>query len=460
MHLSNDRPRALVALLAGVSLLVAAAISGSDVAPRAPSVSTELDEPTSCTVAYAADDSGAFGGNNEDFVNPLTSIWFVPGEGESYGTAYVGYDDFAIQGGVNEAGLFFDGLAVRQVEVPATPGRPEYTGPNLAVDLLTECDSVACVLERFKELGAPTTWIGQALFGDRFGDSVIIEPLAIIPKEGDFQVATNFFQSEIPPGERTDRRYVTATSMLAAAQTFSVDVMRDVMEATHQEGTDNTVYSTVYDLRAGVIHLYYFNDFASEVTFDLDEELAQGLHAYELSDLFPDNLIAGYVAAPIRNRLAAAIDALGPVAVSGNDVRDLAGTYEAESRTMAFQATDNGLEVREPWTPWVGLVALSPTEFARVTVDGAGVIHDQRLSFDLDGAQASVAIALDGSDPEVATRTEAPAPDSVDWRSLAILLTLAAGGALVWWALARRRGRQPGAIARRPILGEGPWRPH
>ncbi len=66
----------------------------------------------SCTVFYAADENVALAGNNEDWNNPLTKIWFLPPEEAKYGRVYVGFDDFSPQGGMNDQGLFFDGLAV------------------------------------------------------------------------------------------------------------------------------------------------------------------------------------------------------------------------------------------------------------------------------------------------------------------------------------------------------------
>jgi hypothetical protein len=427
-------PRAFVALSGALALLVAATVGVSGAGPR------QSPPATNCTVAYAADDSGAYGGNNEDEVNPLTEIWFVPGEGDGYGSMFVGYDDLVIQGGMNEAGLFYDGLGVREVETPGTPGKPEYTGQNFFVDMLSECDSVACVLERYGGLSMPGTWNGQVLFGDRYGDSVIFEPLAVIPQAGHFQVATNLFQSEIPLADRTDERYLTATSMLADADTLSVDLMREVMEATHQEGTVNTVYSTVYDLQAGVIHLYYFNDFTTEVTFNLREELVQGLHGYEMADLFPANRSAADVAAPFRARLSTAIDRLGPVIVAGDDLEDLAGTYEVGPLAFVVKATDQGLAIRQARTPWADVVSLSPTQFARVTVDGGGLLHEQHLTFSVDGGLTSVEISEDQVGSVVATRLKEPG-GPIDWRPAAILTALASVGGVTWWRIATRRPR-------------------
>jgi hypothetical protein len=364
----------------------------------------------------------------------------VPGEGGGYGSAFVGYDDLAIQGGMNEAGLFFDGLAVRSVDVPARPGKPAYTGQSFFMDVLSECNSVACVRDRIESLSMPGTWNGQALFGDRFGESAIFEPLTIIPGSGGFQVATNFFQSEVSPADRTDERYVTATRMLAAADQVSTDVIRSVMEATHQEGTVNTVYSTVYDLKAQTIDLYYFHDFSTAVTFDVRAELGKGLHGFEIPALFGSNRAAAEVASPIRQEVAAALARLGPVPVDRDAATAFAGTYEAPPTvTLLVQADEHGLSGRQPWTPWVPLVALSPTEFARVYSDPEGAIHQQRMRFSVGGAgqPAQVEITAETGQSLVATRVAGP-ESGVGWPAiLALVAAAVAVAGAVLWTLAR-----------------------
>ena len=42
-------------------------------------------------------------GNNEDYWNPNTRVWFEQSEGEKMGAMYVGFDDLYPQGGMNEA---------------------------------------------------------------------------------------------------------------------------------------------------------------------------------------------------------------------------------------------------------------------------------------------------------------------------------------------------------------------
>jgi hypothetical protein len=391
---------------------------------------------TGCTVVYATDGALALGGNNEDERNPLTRIWFVPGEAGAYGSVFVGYDDLVIQGGMNEAGLFFDGLGVRDVDVPARPGKPTYTGQDFFADVLSECDSVACVLEKLESVSMPGTWNGQTLFGDRLGDSAIFEPLAVIAKSGRFQVATNFFQSEVPPAERTDDRYLTASEMLTRADEVSIDLIRDVLNATHQEGTVNTVYSTIYDLQAQVIDLYYFHDFASGVRFDLKGELAKGVHGYDMAALFGSNQVAADRAAPIREAVMAKVSRLPTVRVEREGVASIEGTYEAAPNlTLRVAANGDGLAVRLPWTPWVPLVSLSTGEFARVFSDAAGLVHEQRLRFSASGPGGSTQVEITDDQGASVVATRAPVSRSAFASPQAVVglvAIIAAAGALVW----------------------------
>ncbi len=89
-----------------------------------------LEADQHCTVLYAADDQVALGGNNEDnFRAGLTHIWFIPPEEGRYGMALVGYDDFLNpEGAVNDQGLFYDALAVREVKIPSKEGTIPYYG--------------------------------------------------------------------------------------------------------------------------------------------------------------------------------------------------------------------------------------------------------------------------------------------------------------------------------------------
>ncbi len=424
------------------------------VLPSAANSSGPIATGPGCTVIYAADGDGAFGGNNEDGFNPLTKIWFVPGVNGGYGSVWVGYDDLVIQGGMNEAGLFFDGLAVREVTVPAKPGKPEMTGGSAFTHVMSECDSLDCVRKFYEGTSMPGTWNGQALFGDRFGNSAIVEPLTIVPKVGSFQVATNFFQSEVPAAERTDQRYVTATSILGNADRFSAYLMRDVLKATEQQGDVNTLYSTVYDLQARTVDLYYFMDFETRVTFDLHTELAKGIHAYDIPALFARNPTADTIAAPIRNGMAAAMNKLPEAAVTADDLARLTGTYQlSPSLTLEFMADDNVLMGRQAYTPWVPLRPLSATRFAQVFSDPSGAVLQSQLEFNAgDGAAATTVKISDGKGNQVvATRSGSPAapvsPDPLLLVGAALAVTFIGGLVVGVVVFLLRRNRATHAAA-------------
>jgi len=269
-----------------------------------PASHTPLPAGEGCTVFYASDGQVALGGNNEDYRHPFTKVWFLPPEESKYGRVYFGFENYVWQGGMNDQGLFFDALAVDQSVRVNRNGKPVYPG-SLPDKALAECATVECVVQLFERYHTHDTWRHQFLFGDAAGESVIIEPLAVLRKEGTYQVATNFYQSTTPPQSRTCDRYRRATQMLRDASSLSadglsVDLFRDILDAVH---TDATIYSNVYDLTNRVVYLYFLGDYNHVVVFDLDKELAQGARTLDLPSLFPDNEAAQQWLQPIVQQL-------------------------------------------------------------------------------------------------------------------------------------------------------------
>src|SRR5687767_2709878 len=66
---------------------------------------------SACTIFILTDDRRALFCNNEDYSNPKTRIWFIPGESGRHGCVYFGFDDDWGQGGMNTEGLAFDWVA-------------------------------------------------------------------------------------------------------------------------------------------------------------------------------------------------------------------------------------------------------------------------------------------------------------------------------------------------------------
>ena len=246
-----------------------------------------------CTTFYGYDGQNALAGNNEDLFNPLIYAWFIPASPGRFGRVYFVYDDFVPQGGLNDQGVFFDGQSLPYKAMPLTSQRPHFPGGDLALvdEIMSRSASVQDVLDiagRWNRLGGE---YGQNLFGDRLGDSVIVDGDAILRRQGPFQIATNFRLVEHPnsPWPEGEERYGTVAGMLSQADHYSVDLFRRALDASHQEGFSPTLYSQVYELNTGTIHLYLYHDFEHEVVLRLADELAKGPHVVALQDLFPPN---------------------------------------------------------------------------------------------------------------------------------------------------------------------------
>jgi hypothetical protein len=379
----------ILAVVATLSLAVSC--RGSNAATHQSQESFEhhsapLRPVQSCTVFYASDGELALGGNNEDYRDPFTYVWFLPSEEGEYGRAYFGYEDFLPQGGVNDRGLFFDGLAVdRTVEVPQED-KPTYGG-NLTDKAMAECATVECVLQLFDRYHTADSWDYQFLFGDSIGDSAIIEPLAVIRGEGQSQVATNFYQSETDREHIYCRRYRIATEMLERANSISIDLFREILDATHQEGWAPTLYSNIYDLKQGIIYLYYFHDYDNVVILDLNEELAMGEHIYEISSLFPRNEAAEQWAQPVMRHYEQLLEERLVTNVDPNIYDTYAGQYEVPAElkdpSPPLTVIRDGDRLFEELPSWWKheLLPQSETSFFHVAFEGSRLLVDHEVTF-------------------------------------------------------------------------------
>ncbi len=230
-------------------------------------------------------------GNNEDWKDPDTKVWYVPAEKGKYGRVYFGFGNFFPQGGMNEKGLAFDGFATDPNKVKNSLDKPVFTG-NLSDKVMSECATVDEVLEMFGKYNLAFLERAMLFFADANGDSVIIEGDNVVRKKGKYQVCTNFYQSETKKEDISCDRYKIATAMFENTDDISVDLARKALAATHNEGPYPTVYSNVYDLKHQIVYLYHFHNFQNEVVIDLKAELAKGARKIDLPDLFPKTFVA------------------------------------------------------------------------------------------------------------------------------------------------------------------------
>jgi len=275
-----------------LSLFLLLVVSSSEVHSVYISEIPQVIQPgQGCTVIYATSGDLAFGGNNEDSLNPFTRVWFIPASEGRYGRVYFGYDDQIPQGGLNDQGLFFDGLYVPYQALGASADKPDFPGGPLAMfdEVMARSATVDEAQAFFERYSRPGLETGQLFFGDKDGNSTIVEGDAIVRKQGSYQIATNFRQSETPGPPYFDGRYNTADELLSQAGSYSVERIRQVLDATHQEDNAQTLYSQVYDLNHGLIYLYLFHDYQEVTILNLADELAKGPHMVTMASLFSEN---------------------------------------------------------------------------------------------------------------------------------------------------------------------------
>jgi len=254
----------------------------------------------SCTIFTVSDGETVLFGNNEDYTNPKTFYWVVPAGKGNYGGVYFGFDDLQAQGGINEKGLCYDLNALPAAKLNKHPERPPFVAKRIGFGawVLNRCATVEEAIELVKSYSLGSTLKAQIHFADATGDAVIISAgpdgeLAFTRKPpGDgYLVSTNFNRANTENAYSYPcRRYDEAVEMLEKIEQgdgLTVDYARSILDAVHVEGPEtNTLYTNIFDLRNGLIYLYYWHQYDEVVTLNVAELLARGSWVRRISDSF------------------------------------------------------------------------------------------------------------------------------------------------------------------------------
>ena len=245
--------------------------------------------PFGCTIIMAARNGLVLVGNNEDRNHPQTIATFIPASGKYYGRVVFGYDDAPVQGGMNDQGLFIDANALAPTGWQPEPDKPTFFG-NVMMSILATCATVNDVQTLLEKYNLPALERARFPVADRTGASMVVEygqgRVQFVRSDSWYQIATNFVMSNVKNSEYPCWRYRTADKIMSAAKELSVDLIRDVLNKTHQEGGALTVYSNIYDLKQGTVRVYNLRNFEEVVVMNLAEELKKGQRRVELPALF------------------------------------------------------------------------------------------------------------------------------------------------------------------------------
>lgn len=251
-----------------------------------------------CTVFTVSNATAVLVGNNEDYVDTQTKIWFVPAVDGKFGKVCFGFDYSYPQGGMNDQGLFFDWYASGQLRAcPVLPGQmlpgdiklektPSvdelisfYKSNANANDILLEtCKTVDDALLFYTKYYEPSFGYAQLLVADKNGNSAVLtwdwdkNQKTITRKNGEYQVigvGTEIIERELRKGEYE----VTDLYFRMLLKDASINFTR---------------YSNIYDLKNGTVEVFKMRDFRESIKFKLSDELGKGKANYSLESFFSE----------------------------------------------------------------------------------------------------------------------------------------------------------------------------
>ncbi len=244
-----------------------------------------------CSLFTATDGKEVLIFNNEDWwANEPTHMWFVPPSDGKYGYVAWGFGNHFPQGGMNDQGLFWDGLATPTLPIENCTGKIPYDSSTMG-EVMQNSATVTQAIENLQAYDYTTVLeTAQLMFADANGDSAIFEgDITIFPEEN-YQYALNFYWSDTSLGGYPDWRLDVIEKMVASGVEVTLPYFTELAEAVSQ-GTDPgaslyTRYTTIGDLTRGHFYLFYDLDYENYVLFDLEKELAKGHHTIIMSTLF------------------------------------------------------------------------------------------------------------------------------------------------------------------------------
>lgn len=247
-----------------------------------------------CSMVKITQNGHTVVGNNEDAWSLESKIWFEQGGPDTYGVAYVGHKEAYPQGGMNEAGLAYDGFTVSlQIGKNKKGQKPITDSPAFLKQLMQTCATIDEVQTYLSQYNLNRFATGMFMFVDRSGEYLILESDSLTRGSDATYTLVNLRPSlGTLDSDIKISRYHKGKNLMASQAVvtpgFCAEVM-DTMQQCRGDLGDGTLYTSVYDLDAGEVYLYFYHDYSHEVVFNLEEELAKGDHVIAMPPLFPEN---------------------------------------------------------------------------------------------------------------------------------------------------------------------------
>lgn len=232
-----------------------------------------------CTIFVLAEGHQVLFCNNEDWKDPHTRIWFVPGGKSRHGCAYVGFRNQWAQGGLNNKGLAFDwtaGITLEGADATPLPLQPKMkrVRGNPAERMLESCGSIEEAIAFYGSHKEPGFAHATMLVADRSGSFAVFGAkggrLHVLKGKG---CAIWGWQG------------AKAAKLVSLNSSPVVTNAAKILDGARSEGDYGTKYSNIFDLRTCEISLFEFSKASTATTLDLAEELGKGRHFYNMPQI-------------------------------------------------------------------------------------------------------------------------------------------------------------------------------
>ncbi len=242
-----------------------------------------------CLILFITDGRNILVANHEDWYARDAEISFVPAEGRSFGMLYFDFaSERSAQGGMNTAGLFFDGTRTPYAPYQANNSKPDCHC-YIWKKILAECSTADQALSYIRKFRVPEIEEVHILLADRSGNSIVVgiynDSLQVHRRSKNYQLLTNFNLNNPSYGDEPPcERFARADSMLALDSAATIINLEKILSKTHQGAL--TVYSNIYNLTSGEVYIYQKANFFKKVKINLAGELKKGRHAVRIEALF------------------------------------------------------------------------------------------------------------------------------------------------------------------------------
>lgn len=276
-----------------------------------------------CTIFTVTNRTQVLVGNNEDWCDPDSKVWFLQPRPGKHGRIYFGFKNGWTQGGMNDQGLFFDWVYMGETESASQTGKVVWSG-NLCEKILEEAATVQEALSYYQKYHESSFATSRIMFVDATGDAAIIgwenRQVRIWRKEGAWQILG------------AEERARIVREHLQKKAELSVDEVASVLSEVTQRGQHPTRYSAVYDLKRRVVSVFDPLNRKKLGVFELSIELAKDDHYYDLPRL-PEQLSL----LPLADGRA-----LRPVQVDPALLPQYAGTYQSDTGVEVVISAEQG----------------------------------------------------------------------------------------------------------------------